>query len=553
MINNLKHHRFGRGKFMNKQSLTLLLAISFLIPIFSSPAFACTSLIVSAGASADGSVYVTYTCDAEFHPYLEVIAAADYEPNSFVPAARWSRGIEGKVKQVAHTYAVIGSSSAGLINEKQVAIGETTFGGRRELRNRDGLLGYPDLMILTLQRAGTAREAIKIMAELVNEYGYRGPGESFSIGDTNQAWIMEIIGPGSGGNGAPWVAVRIPDGYLCCHANKARIGEFPEDDPDNCLYSENVISVAVEKGYFDPNSGEPFSFRQAYDPDTIDNLRYASARVWSIFRRAAPSLNLSADYPRGRPDAEPLPLYIKPDKKLSTKDVFSLMRDHYEGTDYDMTKGVDAGPFGNPNRWRGIEWKVDDVNYQWERPISTQQTAYSMVAQLRNFLPAPVGGVLWYGVDDTYTTCYTPLYCCIDAVPKSFARGSIDTFSWDSAWWTFNIVANYACLKYSYMLKDIQAVQSEIEDNLFKLQPVVEAAAVELYRTDPALMKRYLTDYSVSQGESAVQRWRELAEFLFTKYNDGYINRREVGYPKEWLRKVIKENPEQFRLSPADK
>ncbi len=538
-----------------KKIITIVLLISstgFFPGVISEPAFACTSLIVSPSASADGSVFITYTCDAEFHPYLEVIPAADHQPDTFIPAARWSRGIEGNVKQVAHTYAVIGSSSAGLINEKQVAIGETTFGGRRELRNRQGLLAYENLMILALQRASTAREAIKIMAELVDEYGYRSPGETFSIGDAKEAWIMEMIGPGRGGKGAPWVAVRIPDGYLCCHANKSRIGEFPKDDPNNCLYSENVTSVAVEKGYFDANSGKPFNFYEAYDPDTADNRRYGSARVWSIFRRAAPSLNLSADYPRGLPGAEPFPLYIKPDKKLSTKDVFSLMRDHYEGTDYDMTKGIDAGPFGNPNRWREINWEVDDVEYQWERPISTQQTAYSMVAQLRNFLPDPVGGVLWFGMDDTYTTCYTPLYCCIDAVPKSFDSGSIDTFSWDSAWWTFNLVANYACLKYSYMIKDIQAVQSEIEDNLLKLQPVVEATAAELYRTDPALMKQYLTDYSLSQGESAVQRWRELAKHLIAKYNDGYINRREVGYPEEWLRKVIKENPEQFRLNQID-
>ncbi len=530
-----------------------MLAIGFFAVVISEPAFACTSLIVSGGASADGSVFITYTCDAEFHPYLEVIPAADHDPDTFIPAARWSRGIEGKIKQAAHTYAVIGSSSAGLINDQQVAIGETTFDGRSKLINRRGLLTYPHLMILALQRARTAREAIKIMAELVDEYGYRSTGESFSIGDSKEAWIMEMIGPGRGGKGAPWVAVRIPDGYLCCHANKSRIGEFPKDDPNNCLYSKNVVSVAVEKGYYDPNSGKPFSFCQAYDPETVDGRRYAGARIWSIFRRAAPSLNLSADYPRGLPDAKPFPLYIKPDKKLSTKNVFSLMRDHYEGTAYDMTKGIDAGPFGNPNRWRGIEWKVDDVNYQWERPISTQQTAYSIVAQLRDSLPAPVGGVLWFGMDDTYTTCYIPLYCCIDAVPKSFDSGSIDAFSWDSAWWTFNLVANYACLKYSYMIKDIQAVQNETEDNFLKLQPAVEATAAELYRTNPALMKSYLTDYSVSHGELTVQRWRELARHLITKYNDGYINGREVGYPEEWLRKVIKENPKQYRLNPIDK
>ena len=504
------------------------------------------------GASADGSVYVTYTCDAEFHPFIEVLPAADHESGAMVAPARWTGGIEGKVKEVAHTHAVLGSSSAGLLNDRQVAIGETTFGGRNGLYNPQGLLDYPHLMILALQRAGTAREAIRIMGELVAEYGFRSPGESLSIADKDEAWIMEIIGPGPGGKGAPWVALRVPDGSICCHANKARIGEFPMDDPANCLHSENVISVAVEKGYFDPNAGRPFSFRAAYHSDNTDDRRYSDTRVWSLFRRSAPSLNLSPDYARGATDAEPYPLWIRPDARLATQDVFALMRDHYEGTDYDMTRGVDAGPFGNPNRWREVTWKVDGVAYNWERPISTQQTAYSMVAQLRASLPDPVGGVLWFGMDDTYTTCYTPLYGCIDAVPGSFDSGSLKAFSWDSAWWTFNIVANYACLKYSYMIKDIQAVQRDIEGGLLALQPAVEATAAALYKTDPALMKRYLTDYSCMHGDATVRRWRELAEHLIVKYNDGYINGRGVGYPKEWLRRVLKENPDQYRLDPVE-
>jgi len=227
------------------------------------------------------------------------------------------------------------------------------------------------------------------------------------------------------------------------------------------------------------------------------------------------------------------------------------MRDHYETTPYDMTGGLDAGPFGSPNRWRDMTWKVDGEEYAWERPISTQQTAYSIVAQLRASLPDPVGGVLWYGLDDTYTPCYTPLYGCIDAVPRSFDVGSLQAFTWDSAWWVFNFVANYACLKYSYMVKDIQAVQSDIESNLLALQPAVEATAVALCRDNPTLMKRYLTDYSVSHGESTVRRWRQLAEQLLTKYNDGYIHGRGVGYPEPWLRRVLKENPDQFRLDPA--
>lgn len=536
---------------MNKTTLTLLVTVGVLAGCVSETAVACTSLIVTSKASTDGSVFITYTCDGVYHSYLEVIPAADHVPNSFVAAARWAGRIDGKVREAAHTYAVLGSESGGLMNEHQVAMAETTFGGREDLHNPDGLLDYQHLMLLALQRARTARQAIRVIGELVVEYGYRSEGESFSIADKKEAWIMELIGPGKGGRGAAWVALRVPDGFICCHANKARIGEFPTDDPANCLYSESVVSVAVAKGYFDPNAGKPFNFREAYDPDNSHNRRYGDARVWSFFRRVAPSLNLSADYPRGLRDAKPFPLWIKPDARISTRDVFALMRDHYENTPYDMTQGIDAGPFGTPYRWRDLTWKVDDVEYAWERPISTQQTAYSIVAQMRASLPDPVGGVLWYGLDDTYTTCYTPLYCCIDAVPQSFDVGSLQAFSWDSAWWVFNFVANYACLKYSYMVKDIQAVQSDIEGNLLALQPAVEATAVAFYRSDPTLMKRYLTDYSVSHGESTVRRWRQLAEQLLTKYNDGYVNGRGVGYPEPWLRRVLKEKPDQFRLDPT--
>jgi dipeptidase len=508
----------------------------------------CTSLLVTKGATEDGSVIITYTCDAEFLPHLEYTPATDYEPGDSLEITDWHGNLRGRIKQVPHTYAVI-----GLMNEHQLIIGETTFDGREELRNPDGLLHYWDLMQLALQRAKTAREAIAIMTNLIAEHGYRSTGESFSIADTKEAWIMEMIGPDSGGQGAEWVALRVPDGYISCHANKARIGEFPLDDPENCLYSDNVISFAVEKGYYDTTSGEPFRFCDAYCPATPKNKRYADARVWSIFRRAAPSKNFPSDYHRALEGAEPYPLWIKPDKELSLADVFALMRDHYEGTDYDMTKGVDAEPYGCPNRWRPMTWMVDSIEYTWERPISTQQTAFSFVSQSRSWLPDAVGGVFWYGVDDTYTTCYIPLYCGIDTVPRSFTIGSLDKFSWDSAWWVFNFVANYANLKYSYMLPEIQAVQSEIEGNFMKLQPWVENTAVDLSTFYPELLTRYLTDYSIMQAELAVSRWRELGEYLITKYNDGYVKDekgepQEKGYPEDWLRKVIESRPDQFRL-----
>ncbi len=512
------------------------------------PVKACTNLLVTKGASKDGSVMITYTCDGEFHPHLKQAPAADHKPGDSLEITDWRGKVYGKIPQVPHTYAYV-----NLINEHQLALSETTFDGRKELKNPDGMLGYWNMMILALERAKTARGAIKVMTDLVEKYGYRSTGETFSIADKKEAWLMEMIGPGPGGKGAVWVALKVPNGYISAHANKARIGTFPLKDPKKCLYSKNVISFAKDKGYYDPKSKEPFRFCEAYCPSTPKNRRFADTRVWTILRRAAPSLKLSPDYHRAVDGAKPYPLWIKPDKKISLADVFALMRDHYEGTDYDMTKGIDAGPYNSPNRWRPLAWTHDSVEYIWERPVSTQQTGYSFVSQSRSFLPDGVGGVLWYGVDDTWMTCYTPLYCSIDAIPESFTVGELGKFSWESAWWVFNFVSNIANLKYSYMEPEILAVQKEIEGNLLALQPAVEKTAVALSKTDPALMKRYLTDYSVTHAELAVERWKKLGEYLLTKYNDGYVKDengrpQEKGYPDGWIKRVLKEKPDQFHL-----
>ncbi len=491
---------------------------------------------------------ITYTCDGEFHPHLEYIPAKDNEAGATIKVRGRDGTIRGEVKQVSHTYAVV-----GLMNEFQLAIGETTFGGRNELRNPEGLLHYFLLMELALQRAKTAREAIEVMAELVEEYGYGSTGESFSLADPNEAWIMEMIGPGPGGKGAHWVALRIPDGYICAHANMSRIGEFPMDDPDNCMYSANVISFAEQKGYYDKKSGKPFSFRYAYDPPKPSSLRTCAARVWSMFRRCAPSMDLSPDFQRGVEGTKPYPLWIKPDKQLALQDVMRVMRDHYEGTPFDMTVGLDAGPFGSPLRCRELTWEMKGIKYSWERPISTQQTAFSFISQSRDWLPDPIGGVYWYGLDDTYTSCYVPLYCCIDSLPKSFTVGDIQNFTWDSAWWVFNFVANFANLRYCDMVQDILKVQAALEDQFLELQPVIEKTAGELLSKDPELVVRFLTNYSVNQGDMVVKRWIELGEHLICKYNDGYIKdengrARGVGYPSEWLKTVLKSKPEQFKL-----
>ncbi len=555
IINRLNSHvkRIITTLLMKKQKTGFplsihIIALCILLIVGTKNTTACTCMIVSKGASADGSVMITYTCDGVFHPILKYIPAADYQPGDSLEITDWHGNVRGKIAQVEHTFAVI-----RLMNEHQLVMGESTFDGRQELQNPDGILHYWDLIQLGLKRARTAREAIRIMTELVETYGYGSTGESISIADPEEAWLLEIIGPGPGGDGAHWVAVRIPDGFITAHANKARIGTFPLDDPKNCLYSDKVISFAIERGYYDPTSGQPFHFQEAYCPTTPRNNRYADTRIWSIYNRAAPSLHLSPDYHRTKDGAEPYPLWVKPDEKLTFTDVLDLMRDHYEDTDFDMTRGIDAGPYASPYRWRPLNWKVDGIEYTWERPISTQQTGFSIVSQSRSWLPDPIGGVLWYGVDDTYTTCYVPLYCGITEVPPSFATGKLSEFTWDSAWWVFNFVANFANLKYSYMVKDIEAVQEELEGGMISRQPEIEKAALELYRSDPDSMAAFLTDYSVEQGEFIVRSWRKLGEFLIQKYNDGYVQdedyrSHEKGYPEDWLREVVRSRPDRFLL-----
>jgi len=510
-------------------------------------AHACTNFIATREATVDGSVMVTYTCDGEFHPRLKHYAAADHEPGVMEELKDWYGNVLGEVALPAHTYAVV-----NLMNEHQVTIAETTTGGREELINPDGVIQYWVLMRLVLQRAATAREAIEVIGDLVAEYGYRSAGESFYIGDPEEAWVMEMVGPGPGGQGAHWVALRVPPGHVVAHANLGRIHTFDRSDKKNVIASAGMEEFAAEQGWYDPEAG-PFSWREAFHPADPQKLRYTETRVWSLYRRCAPSLEWSMDSHRGVEGAEPLPLWIEPEKKLSVADVFELMRDHYEGTDIDMTHGVAAGPYGNPNRWRPMGWEVDGENYTWERPISTQQTGFSMVTQSRNWLPDAVGGLTWYGLDDTWFTCYVPLYCGIEAVPESFATGGLSRFTWDSAWWVFNFVSNYANLKYSYMIQDIQAVQAELEGGFLDLQPAVEKTAVELAATDPGLMARYLTDYSVQHAEAVVDRWRDLGEYLLTTYNDGYVKDekgrvQEKGYPDAWLRAVLEANPDKYRL-----
>lgn len=516
----------------------------------SSIALACTSIVVSRGASKDGSAMVTYSADAPFMPKLLYVPGGTHEAGELIQVRAWEDDrLCGPVKQVAKTYSVV-----GLMNEHQLSLGETTTGGRRELVDRSGMLDYDALMLLTLQRAKTAREAIKTIDELAHEYGYKSSGETFSIADLNEAWIMELIGKGPGKKGIVWVAARVPDGMITAHANMSRITTFPLNDPENWLYSPDVIDFAVEKKFYATSSEKPFSFRDAYHPNQgASQKRACAGRVWSIYRRAAASQNFSDAYFRGKDGAEDYPLFIKPDRPLAVSDVMALMRDHYEGTPYDMTKGLDAGPFGSPYRFRELPFKVDGKAYMWERPISTQQAGFVVVTQSRKGMPDGVGGVTWFTPDEASTSCFTPLYCGITALPAPYVKGDYKKFEWDSAWWVWNLVSNLCYDRWSRIAPDVKAAQARREGDLFKMQPVIEEAAVKLGSTDPALMREFLTNYSVSTGEAVFRNWQDLAGAILTKHVDGYVKNpqgraRGVGYSEEWLKRVVADRPDQFKV-----
>ena len=514
-------------------------------------ALACTSIVVSRGASKDGSVMISYSADAPFMPRLLYVPGGKHQPGELIQVRAWENDrLCGPVKQVAQTYSVV-----GLMNEHQLSLGETTTGGRRELRDPTGMLDYDALMLLTLQRAKTAREAIKMVDELAREYGYQSTGETFSIADPNEAWIMELIGKGPGQKGIVWVAARVPDGMITAHANLSRITTFPLNDPENWLYSPDVISFAIEKKFYSTDSQKPFSYRDAYHPGIgASQKRSCAGRVWSIYRRSAESQQFSDAFFRGKEGAEDYPLFIKPDKPLAASDVMALMRDHFEGTPYDMTKGLDAGPFGTPYRYRDLSFKVDGASFMWERPISTQQAGFVTVSQSRKGMPDAVGGVTWFTPDDASTSCFTPFYCGITALPGPYVKGDYNKFEWDSAWWVWNLVSNLCYDRWSRIAPDMQAAQSRREADLFKMQPVIEEAAVKLGSTDPELMREFLTNYSVSTGEAVFRNWQALAGSILVKHVDGYVKgpqggrARAVGYDPEWLKRVVADRPEQFKV-----
>jgi len=525
--------------------------LSFCILLESVSARACTSYLVSKGASADGSTMITYAADSHtLYGELYFAPAADHLPGEMRDVHDWDSGKHlGQIEQVSHTYTVVGN-----MNEHQLCIGETTWGGRKELRDPNAVMDYGSLIYVALERARSARQAVEVIGDLMARYGYYSSGESFSLADPNEVWIMEIIGKGPDRKGAVWVARRVPDGYVCSHANQARIRTFPLNDPENCLYEKDTIQLARDKGWFSGSDSE-FSFAEAYSPADFGALRFCEARVWSAFRRIAPSLDLPVESVRGATDAKPLPLWVRPEKKLAVRDVMELMRDHFEGTELDMTKDVGAGPFHLPYRWRPLIWKVDGVKYCNERAASTQQTGFSFVSQARSWLPDPIGGVLWFGVDDTYSTVYVPMYCGMKQVPRSYAAGTGDFyhFTWDSAFWVFNFVANYSYQRYSDMIVDVRKVQRELEGRFAAEQSGTDEVALKLYRESPQLASDYLTGYSVERGDATVKRWRQLGESLIVKYLDGNVRNEagkvtHPGYPKSWYRRIAEETGDHFKV-----
>jgi dipeptidase len=537
---------------------------------------ACTNFLITKGASKDGSVMITYSADSHvLYGELYYWPSKNWPSNTIVDVYEWDTGkYLGKIPQKAHTYSVVGN-----MNQHQLSIGETTFGGRPELADSTGIIDYGSLIYLTLQRAKNAREAIATFSQLVSDYGYASSGESFSIGDANEAWIIELIGKGQGKKGAVWVARKIPDGYISGHANHPRITTFPLADgiksitskdlnkinnPEvETVYAYDVIDVARSHGWFNGPDGE-FSFSDTYAPLDFSGARFCEARVWSGFNMVNSQMGQYLDYAMGENLKNRMPLWIKPDTKIGVKDVMGMMRNYYQGTPMDMTKDVGAGPYGSTVRWRPMEWKVDGVTYIHERAISTQQTGFSFVAQSRSWLPDPVGGINWFGVDDTYYTVYSPIYCGITRVPETFAvgNGDIMTFSDNAAFWVFNQVTNFAYTRTRLLIGDLQKKQSALEDGYIAETAKVDKSAESLYKKSPAEAVKYLTDFSVKSGNNTVKQWKDLYRFLFTKYVDGNVKESlplpkgykyvvpkltQPGYGEEWNRIIVKETGDKYK------
>ena len=519
---------------------------------------ACTNFLVGKDASVDGSTMVSYAADSyALYGFLHHSPAANYAEGAVREVKDWDTGKPlCTIPQVAQTYNVVGN-----MNEHQLAIGETTWGGRAELETGEGI-DYGSLIYIALERCKTAREAIKCMTDLVAEYGYASSGETFSIADPNEVWMMELIGKGKVEKGAVWVATRVPDDCIAAHANQARFTTINFKDKENWMWSKDVVKFARKQGYYTGKKDEDFNFQEAYAPYDFSGLYVCEARVWSFFRKFSGDMDKYFDFASGKTFVETggkyagerMPLYIKPNHKVSAQELKNCMRDQYEGTPLDITQGPDAGPWNSKLRYGSLGFKLDSVQYWFERPIATQQTAWSFVAQMRGYESAKAGGIFWFGVDDAASTVYVPMYSTITEVPECFKEGNGDMYNYSptSAWWTYNIVANWAYTKYSAMMPDIKKVQAAWED---KFNAQVEAIDAQVANMDAAHATEFLTKYSCAQAQESTAAWKELGIYLFVKYLDGQERKEKDGeflrnaygepegpnrtpYPTEFLQKI---------------
>ena len=519
---------------------------------------ACTNFLVGKDASVDGSTMVSYAADSyALYGFLHYVPAADHAEGAVREVKDWDTGKPlCTIPQVAHTYNVVGN-----MNEHQLTIGETTWGGRPELESGEGI-DFGSLIYIALERCKTAREAIKCMTDLVAEYGYASSGETFSIADPNEVWLMELIGKGKAEKGAVWVATRVPDDCIAAHANQARFTTINFKDKENWMWSKDVVKFARKQGYYTGKKDEDFNFQEAYAPYDFSGLYVCEARVWSFFRKFSNDMDKYFDFASGKTFVETggkyagerMPLYIKPNHKVSAQELKNCMRDQYEGTPLDITQGPDAGPWNSKLRYGSLGFKLDSVQYWFERPIATQQTAWSFVAQMRGYDSAKAGGIFWFGVDDAASTVYVPMYSTITEVPECFKEGNGDMYNYSptSAWWTYNIVANWAYTKYSAMMPDIKKVQAAWEDKFNSQVAVIDAQVANM---DAAHAAEFLTKYSCTQAQESTAAWKDLGIYLFVKYLDGQERKEQDGqflrnpygepegpnrkpYPAEFLQKI---------------
>ena len=554
---------------MNKIFASALMAVAMMGCV--SEAEACSNFIVGKKASVDGSVMCSYSADdygmfqnlchypAAKHAKGEMRKIYDWDTNKY----------HGEIPEAAQTYSVIGN-----INEWQVTIAETTYGGREEMVDSTGIMDYGSLIYVALQRSKTAREAIKVMTTLANTYGYNSEGETFTICDPNEAWIMEMMGKGAGSKGAVWVALRIPDDAVCAHANQSRIGKFNMKDKKNVMYAKDVVSFARSKGWFQGKDAD-FSWKMAYAKPDFSGRRFCDARAWSMlnhFYDMTPYL----DWALGKnPDAQDMPLWVVPNKKVSVKDVENVMRDHYEGTPLSVADGSDIGGgiWEMPYRPTPLMYKVDGKQYFNERPVSTQQSGFVFVSQMRSWLPREIGGVFWFANDDANMAAFTPVYCSMTERPECYNTPGADAlhFSKKNAYWVCNMTSNMVYPRYSLMFPTLKEVRDSLDNSYFAAQTGVEKKAQELYAQNPQAAVKYLNDYSVEKAQQMLARWNQLFEFMVVKYNDMIIKPTDKngtfektqyglgarparpGYPEKYAKELVKQSGDKFLVPESGK